>query len=134
MHAMRLIVSSMLSALLAPPLALGLACDRGAPDAGPPGSSAAAPASAAALDLGIDPAGPAYADEDLAVPSDFEAEAEREITPESYRAELEVMERELDASVPAADAGAATADGGAASRRPAGADGGTKGARVGSQR
>jgi hypothetical protein len=39
---------------------------------------------------------PAIADEDLAVPADFEDEAARTITVASYKAELDTLETELN--------------------------------------
>lgn len=37
------------------------------------------------------------ADEDVAVPADFEEEAEKAITPATYKAELDKLEKEADA-------------------------------------
>ena len=67
--------------------------------------------------------GPEYADEDLPVPADFEADAERDISEENYEAALAEIETELDAGAPAVAATSA-ADAGAAAPPP---DAGTSG-------
>ena len=91
------------------PAWLAAGCDRGGPSGQPSatgaGSVATSPLPGAA---GAAP----YADEDLPVEADFEAEAEREITDQSFDAVLSEIEKELDASVPDAAPDGSGADGG----------------------
>ena len=90
---------------------LGAGCDRGADGTRPLSSGASSAATAGASgETGT----AEYADEDLPVEADFEAEAERDITDQSFDAVLSEIEKELDASVPDAAADAASADGGKA--------------------
>ena len=91
---------------------LGAGCDRGGEGARPVASGAGSAATAAAASGETSAAD--YADEDLPVEADFEAEAEREITDQSFDAVLGEIEKELDASVPDAAADAGSADGGKA--------------------
>jgi len=106
---------------------LGAGCDRGGQGAGAVASGASSGATAAA------PSGETsvadYADEDLPVEADFEAEADREITDQSFDAVLSEIEKELDASVPDAAVDAASADGGKtdAGKADAGARAGAEG-------
>jgi hypothetical protein len=116
MDGLRWIVSMLTISLLA----WGHGCSRHEPSSG--STSSAAPAAAAspgAVEIDLDPGGPTYADEDLAVAADFEAEAERDITPERYRDELEAIARELDASVPDASASSAVDAGAPVQGKPA---------------
>ena len=60
------------------------------------------------------PSGPQYADRDLPVAPDFEAEADEQITEDNYEAELAVIEQEMGVDAGPADGGkAAAADAGA---------------------
>lgn len=63
-----------------------------APTAAPTASVAAATTASEA------PKEEAIADADLAVPADFEAEAEAAITPASYKADLDAIDKELSAA------------------------------------
>lgn len=64
--------------------ALPLGCEDPAPGAAPAGSQS--PVAAAPLK-----------DEDLATPADFDDEAERAITAANYKAEVDSLEKEIDA-------------------------------------
>jgi hypothetical protein len=90
------------------PAWLAVGCDRGGEGAKPIGSGATASAASQAGETSA----AEYADEDLPVEADFEAEAEREITDESFGAVLGEIEKELDASVRDAAPDAGSADGG----------------------
>jgi len=64
--------------------ALPLGCEDPAPGAAPAGSQS--PTAAAPLK-----------DEDLVTPADFDDEAERSITAANYKAEVDSLEKEIDA-------------------------------------
>jgi hypothetical protein len=55
----------------------------------PQGGAAPAPAAS--------PAAAAVNDEELATPADFDDEAEKTITPANYKAEVDALEKEIDA-------------------------------------
>jgi len=84
-----------------------MACDPATPPGAPSATpSATAPTATATASASAQP--PIYADEDLAVPADFEQQAEDDVEADNYKAKLEQMEQELGIN---RDAGAADAGG-----------------------
>ena len=78
-------------------LAASAGCKKSAPVQPEPAPSAtAAPAETAAAPIDAAPtAHVASADEEIAVPEDFEDEAAKDITDKNYKAELDKIEKEL---------------------------------------
>lgn len=73
-------------------LALGLVGIAGCGETSPTTQSSTAPAASGST------AAKPLADADLPVPADFEEEAEKQITPATYKQELDALEKEVDAN------------------------------------